>query len=139
MKSVYKNIWETAKSSEVSMVMPCTKLGKSYGSSIFCSFILFLIYYSFSSTPIPFKHPCILPSFYPCIPLWPGHVFFHFSCSMENQESLMQGRHKGHPSPITTSAKEVAQLFLQREVRLIYIIMSPDIHLMIKGSPIYLI
>lgn len=40
---------------------------------------------------------------HPYIPAWPGHVFFHFSCSMENQESLMQGRNKGHPSPSTAS------------------------------------
>ena len=51
----------------------------------------------------------------------------------------MQGRNKGHPSPSTASVKEAAQVFLQRESRLIYVIISPYIHLLIKGFPIHLI
>lgn len=64
MKSVYKkNIWETAKSSELSTGTPCTKVGNSYGSSIFYSGSHLSL--SQSTTPLLLKHPFILPSCFP--------------------------------------------------------------------------
>lgn len=66
MKSVYKNIWETAKVVKFSIVMPC-KTWEIYNPLVFHSSILVLVYHS-SSTPRSSKHPFNL-SFYPCIPM----------------------------------------------------------------------
>lgn len=59
MRSVYReNIWDTARSSELSIMVLCTKAGNS-SVSYNSDFILVLIYYSFFLLPSPQFFPSI--------------------------------------------------------------------------------